>query len=232
MIEIRKANERGHFNHGWLDTYHTFSFAGYYDPKHVQFRTLRVINEDRVEAGSGFGTHPHRDMEIISYVLSGALGHRDSMGHSQGIEPGEVQVMTAGSGITHSEYNHSETETTHFLQIWLMPKEKGLTPRYDQKRFSDDEKRNTLKLIVSGDGREGSLMINQDADLYATLLEPGNSVEHRLVPGRGGWLQVIRGKVDLNGIALAAGDGAAIEEEQFVRISAEDNAEVLLFDLA
>lgn len=232
MITVRKASERGHFNHGWLDTHHTFSFAGYYDPEHMQFRVLRVINEDRVEAGSGFGTHPHRDMEIISYVVSGALGHRDSMGHSQSIEPGEVQVMTAGSGITHSEYNHSKSEETHFLQIWIMPKARGLKPRYDQKRFDDAEKHNALRLLVSGDGRDGSLMINQDADLYGSLLSAGTSLERRFASGRGGWVQVIGGKVDINGHSLSAGDGAAIEDEELVRISAEDNAEILLFDLA
>lgn len=231
MIKIRKASERGHFNHGWLDTYHTFSFARYYDPEHMQFRALRVINEDRVAAGNGFGTHPHDNMEIITYVVSGALGHRDSMGHSQSISPGEVQVMTAGSGITHSEYNHSDSEETHLLQIWIMPKARGLKPRYDQKRFEDSEKRNALHLLVSGDGRDGSLMINQDADLYGSLLESGNSVEYRYTSSRGGWVQVIRGKVDVNGVALASGDGAAIEDEELVRISAEDDAELLLFDL-
>lgn len=232
MIKVRKSEDRGHANYGWLDTYHTFSFANYYDPEYSSFRDLRVINEDRVAPKQGFGTHPHRDMEIISYVVSGALGHRDSMGHAQEIRPGEVQVLTAGSGITHSEYNHSQTEKTHFLQIWLVPKENDLTPRYDQKKFEEDEKRNNLKLIVSGDGRDDSLMVNQDVSLYASLLSNGNELSHTLEPFHYAWVQVISGKLKVNGTSLTSGDGAAVIDESDLQIIAEDDSEFLLFELA
>jgi quercetin 2,3-dioxygenase len=231
MIRVRKASERGHFDHGWLDTYHTFSFASYYDPEHVQFRDLRVINEDRVQPGRGFGTHPHRDMEIITYVVSGALGHRDSMGHDQSIQAGEVQAMTAGTGITHSEYNHAEDAVTHLLQIWILPSREGLEPRYDQRRFTAEEKRGRLKLIVSGDGREDSLPINQDVDLYASILAAGESLDHQPGKGRHAWIQVVRGGLEVNGTQLAAGDGAAVSDEQTLHIAADKESEFLLFDL-
>lgn len=232
MITIRKSEERGHADHGWLDTYHTFSFAGYFDPRHMGFRTLRVINEDRVSAGQGFGTHPHRDMEIISYVLEGGLAHRDSMGNAGIIHPGEVQVMTAGKGITHSEFNHSESELTHFLQIWLLPDREGLEPRYDQRLFSEEEKRDRLKLIVSGDGRDGTLQINQDADVYASILSAGRDFHFSIIDGRGVWLHAIYGKLWVNGVSLKTGDAVAVEGEDSMLISADDDSEFLLFDLA
>lgn len=232
MITVRPSNERGHFDHGWLNTYHTFSFASYYDPEHMGFRSLRVINEDWVQAGSGFGTHPHRDMEIITYVLEGALAHQDSMGTSSAIRPGEVQRMSAGSGVTHSEFNHSQTEAVHLLQIWIMPDKKGIKPSYEQTAFPDAEKRGKLRLVASRDGREGSVSINQDAELYATLLEPGETVTHELGVKRYGWAQVVRGGITLNGQPLQAGDGAAISNEERVELTGTESAEVLLFDLA
>jgi redox-sensitive bicupin YhaK (pirin superfamily) len=235
MITIRPAKERGHANHGWLDTNFTFSFADYYDPKHMGFRSLRVINEDRVSAGSGFGTHPHNDMEIITYVLEGALSHQDSMGTGSTIVPGEVQHMSAGTGVLHSEYNHSKDEQLHLLQIWILPERRGITPRYDQKFFADAEKLNRLRLIASPDEAEGSVKLNQDAEIYATLLEPGKAVTHKLAAGRYAWIQVARGSVKLNGQVLNAGDGAAVSDEQQITLTGDsDNkqAEVLLFDLA
>lgn len=232
MITIRKADERGHFDHGWLNTYHTFSFADYFDPQHTGFRQLRVINEDRVQPGQGFPTHPHRDMEIITYILEGALEHKDSLGTGSVIRPGEVQRMTAGTGVTHSEYNHSKIEPVHFLQIWIWPERRGLKPGYEQKMFSPTEKRGKLRLIASQDGREGSVTVHQDVSLYATLLERSESVAWELKLGRHAWLQVVRGEVTLNGIHLEAGEGAAISEERGLRILAENNAEGLLFDLA
>jgi redox-sensitive bicupin YhaK (pirin superfamily) len=231
MIKVRKAEERGNFDYGWLNTYHTFSFAAYYDAEHVKFRDLRVINEDRVQPGEGFGTHPHNDMEIISYVVEGALGHRDSMGHSQSIEPGDVQVMTAGSGITHSEYNHSDSQVTHFLQVWIIPRNKELEPRYDQRHFSPDDKRDLLRLIVSQDGRDGSLQINQDVSLYASVLTAGHELDYSLEAGRHAWLQVIKGSVTINSAKLKAGDGAAVSDEAQLTISAGEESEILLFDL-
>ncbi|GFO53464.1 quercetin 2,3-dioxygenase [Geomonas sp. Red276] len=232
MVRIRKASQRGHADHGWLNTYHTFSFADYYDPAHMGFRALRVINEDRVQPAMGFPTHPHRDMEIISYVLEGALEHRDSMDNGSTIRPGEVQQMTAGTGITHSEFNHSASEGLHFLQIWILPAHNGLTPGYQQKYFAPDEKRGCLRLIASPDGREGSVTIHQDAHLFASLLEKGERVSHSLRPGRHAWLQVVRGEVTLNGQQLAAGDGAAISDEPTVALEGLTSAELLLFDLA
>jgi redox-sensitive bicupin YhaK (pirin superfamily) len=232
MITVRPANERGHADHGWLNTYHSFSFASYFDPNHMGFRSLRVINEDWVQAGGGFGTHPHRDMEIITYVLEGALEHRDSMGTTSAIRPGEVQRMSAGSGVTHSEYNHSPAEAVHLMQIWILPAEKGIQPSYEQQLFPAEEKRGRLRLVASPDGRDGSVTIHQDAELYVTLLEPGETVTHGLGPERHAWVQVARGGVTLNGTALQAGDGAAISAEDSLEITGTEPAEVLLFDLA
>lgn len=232
MIRIRKSDERGHFHHGWLDTYHTFSFDQYYDPNFMGFRSLRVINEDRVQPGMGFPTHPHRDMEILTYPLEGALQHRDSMGTGSIIQPGELQRMSAGTGITHSEFNASRTEPVHLLQIWLLPERKGLKPSYEQKAFPEAERRGRLRLVASQDGRDGSLTVHQDVSLYAGLLEPGQKVTHRLEPSRSAWVQVARGKVHLNGSALEAGDGAAISKQQEIELGSEDAAEILLFDLA
>ena len=227
MIHIRKANDRGHANHGWLDTYHTFSFADYYDPEQMGYRTLRVINEDRVAPGGGFGTHGHRDMEIVTYVLEGALAHQDSMGNRGVIRPGEVQRMSAGTGVLHSEMNASDKEPVHFLQIWILPERGGITPGYEQKRvdFSDG-----LRLIASPEGEEGAVKIHQDARLYGARIDNGTTVEHKFADGRHGWLQVARGEVEVNGKKLNAGDGAAIENEPSLRITGR-NGEVLLFDL-
>ena len=230
MITVRKAEDRGHFDHGWLDTRHTFSFADYHDPAHMGFRHLRVINEDRVAPGQGFPTHGHRDMEIISYVLEGALEHRDSLGTGSVIRPGEVQRMTAGTGVTHSESNPSRTEPVHFLQIWILPARRGLTPGYEQKVL--DEKRGVLRTIASPDGREGSVTIHQDVTLYAALLDEGMEVVHTPAPGRHAWVQVARGAVTLNGRPLAVGDGAAISDEPSLRLAGTAPSEVLLFDLA
>jgi redox-sensitive bicupin YhaK (pirin superfamily) len=230
MITIRRAGDRGHANHGWLDTHHTFSFADYYDPRFMGFRSLRVINEDRVEPGVGFGTHAHRDMEIVSYVLEGALAHRDSMGTGSIIRPGEVQRMSAGTGVTHSEMNPSETEGVHFLQIWILPERRGLKPEYEQKKFEDDERRGTLRVVASPNGRDGSVTIHQDVEIYSTLLDDNAEVRHDFRTDRYGWVQVTRGEVEVNGQKLVAGDGAAIENESAVTIRGE-GAEVLLFDL-
>lgn len=230
MITIRRADERGHADHGWLDTYHTFSFADYYDPEQMGFRALRVINEDRVRGGRGFGTHGHRDMEIISYVLEGALGHRDSTGTDGVLRPGEVQRMSAGTGVMHSEMNASEREPVHFLQIWILPERAGITPGYEQKKFEDAEKRGKLRVVASPDARDGSLKIHQDVTLYTTLLEDGQSVTHDFTPGRYGWVQIARGEAELNGQKLKAGDGAAIADESRVTLTGK-GAEVLLFDL-
>lgn len=232
MVEVRRSEDRGHAQHGWLDSYHTFSFGHYYDPKHMGFRSLRVINQDRVEPGRGFGAHPHNDMEIVSYVVQGALAHKDSTGTEEVIRPGELQRMSAGTGITHSEYNASSTEPVHFLQIWILPERQGLKPGYEQRAFADDEKRGALRLIASRDGREGSVTIHQDVALYATLLEPGQAVTHGLAPGRHAWVQVVRGGVTANGQALSAGDGAAVSEEEGVELTGQAPAEVLVFDLA
>ena len=228
MIRLRRAEDRGHFDHGWLNTYHTFSFADYHDPDFMGFRSLRVINEDRVEPGRGFGTHGHRDMEIISYVLEGELGHGDSMGTGSVIRPGEVQRMSAGSGVMHSEKNASAMPV-HFLQIWILPERKGITPGYEQKAFPASERENRLRLVASHDGRDGSLTIHQDADLYTATLVDGGSVTFDFRPNRYGWLQVARGAVTVNGEELRAGDGAAIEQEPQVTIAGD--GEVLLFDL-
>jgi hypothetical protein len=232
MIQIRKSDERGHANHGWLDTHFSFSFADYYDPKHVHFRTLRVMNDDRVAGGGGFPMHPHRDMEIVTYVLEGALEHRDSMGNGSVITPGDIQYMSAGTGVTHSEFNASETEPVHLYQIWMFPEKQGLKPAYGQKNFSEVEKRGKLRLLVSPDGRDGSVKIRQDNDLYATVLGTGETVRHELKPDRHAYVQVARGSVTLNGTKLEEGDGAAISNEKAVELTGADKAEVLLFDLA
>ena len=231
MISLRPAHERGHANHGWLDSWHSFSFADYRDDQHVQWGPLRVINEDRVAAGQGFGTHSHRDMEIISYVLEGSLGHTDSMGNAENIVPGEVQRLSAGTGITHSEFNHSSTGTTHFLQIWIIPGHSGLKPAYDQKHFSDDQKRGRLRRVVSPDGAEGSVSINQDASLYAGLFDGAESAELSLAPGRLGYVHVVKGRVMVNGMPLGAGDALRYRDEPRVSIQQGTGAEVLVFDL-
>ena len=232
MINIRRAQERGHFNFGWLDTYHTFSFGEYYDPRQMGFRSLRVINEDRVAPGYGFPTHPHQDMEILTYVLAGALEHRDSMGTGSIIRPGEVQRMSAGTGVTHSEYNPSREEPIHLLQIWLLPERRGIRPSYEQKQFAEEEKRGRLRLIASPDAADGSVIIHQDARLYATILDAGAEVTHELAPARHAWVQVVGGEVEVNGGRLGASDGAAGSEEEAVRLKAVAEAELLLFDLA
>jgi quercetin 2,3-dioxygenase len=232
MITIRKAGDRGHFDFGWLDTYHTFSFGDYRDRKFMGFRSLRVINEDRVAPQTGFPTHGHRDMEIITYVLEGALEHHDSMGNGSVIRPGEVQRMTAGSGVTHSEANASETDGVHLLQIWILPNARNLPPSYEQKTFADEEKRGRLRLVASDDGRDGSVTINQDAAIYATVLEPSSSVAHELAANRNAWIQVARGAISVNGNDLNQGDGAAISDESTVTVTGRELAEVLLFDLA
>jgi quercetin 2,3-dioxygenase len=232
MITIRKSEDRGHFNFGWLDTYHTFSFDQYFDPAHSHFRKLRVINEDRVAPDRGFPTHSHADMEIITYILSGALEHRDSMGNGSVIRPGDVQRMSAGTGVSHSEKNPSETEPVHLLQIWIMPRAKNLPTGYEQKAFSEDDRRDRLRLVASEDGSEGSVAIQQDARLYAGILQPGATIEHQIAEGRFAWLQIARGSLKLNDLELHQGDGAAIKEERVLKLIAEDEAEVLLFDLA
>jgi redox-sensitive bicupin YhaK (pirin superfamily) len=232
MIAIRKSQDRGHADHGWLNTHFTFSFADYYDPKHEQFRTLRVMNDDRVAGGGGFPPHPHRDMEIVTYVLEGALQHQDSMGNGSVIKPGDIQYMSAGTGVTHSEFNASKTDPVHLYQIWMFPESRGLKPAYDQKNFTEAEKRGKLRLLASRDGREGSIKIRQENDLYATVLAKGDSVRHELKPERHAYVQVARGSVKLNGKELAEGDGAAISAEKSVELTGVKDAEVLLFDLA
>lgn len=235
MIQIRRGNERGHADHGWLNTYHTFSFADYYDPRFMGFRSLRVINEDWVQPGHGFPTHPHRDMEIITYVLEGSLEHKDSMGTGSVIRPGEVQKMSAGTGVRHSEFNHSDKELVHLYQIWILPEKQGIQPMYEQKTIPANEKKGRLRLVASpqgGDGN-GAVKLYQNAELYSTELEPGQTIERRLAEGRYAWVQVARGSVELNGNLLHAGDGAAIAQEQRIKLTGSDQgSEVLLFDLA
>jgi quercetin 2,3-dioxygenase len=230
-ITIRPAKERGHADHGWLDTWHTFSFSDYYDPSFMGFRTLRVINEDFVAPGHGFPTHPHRDMEIITYVLQGALQHRDSLGTGSIIRPGEVQRMSAGTGVRHSEANPSAEEAVHLLQIWIEPAKKGIAPGYEQKAFGDPEKRGRLRLVASPDGADGSVTIHQDARVYATLLGPGQQAVHTLAAGRHAWLHVARGSLTLNGEHLGTSDGAAITGESVLTLVGDQDAEALLFDL-
>lgn len=230
-MAIRKSDERGHFDHGWLDTRHTFSFAGYYDPEFVGFRDLRVINEDRVIGGEGFGTHSHRDMEIITYVLDGQLAHRDSSGGGGVIGPGRVQRMSAGSGVAHSEFNGSKTEPVHFLQIWIMPEKRGIPPSYEEKDFPLAERLGKLRLVASPEGEAGSLRINQDAKVYASVLRAGDELRHPMQLDRYGWVQVARGELTLNGVPLEAGDGAALAEQRELVIRSEQGAELLVFDL-
>jgi quercetin 2,3-dioxygenase len=232
MIRIRKAQERGHFDHGWLDTYHTFSFADYYDAAHMGFRSLRVINEDRVQPGRGFGMHGHRDMEIITYVLEGAVEHKDSLGTGSVVRAGELQHMTAGTGVRHSEFNPSNSEPVHLYQIWLVPARKGLEPSYEQQAFPEEERRGKLRLVASPDGTNRSQTIQQDARLYLASLNAGQAVAHALKNGRHAWLQVLRGKIALNSQPLSAGDGAAVSDEVNLEIKGHDNSEVLLFNLA
>jgi redox-sensitive bicupin YhaK (pirin superfamily) len=230
-LAVRRSEERGRANFGWLDSRHTFSFGHYHDPQHMGFGPLRVINDDRVAPGGGFPAHPHSDMEIISYVLEGAMEHKDSLGTGSVIRPGDVQRMSAGTGIRHSEFNASKTDPVHFLQIWIMPERKGIEPGYEQKAFADAEKRGRLRLVGSRDGRDGSVTIHQDVDLYATLLRGGDIVEHTIAAGRGGWVQVARGSVELNGTTLREGDGVAVTASGPLRIEGLADAEVLLFDM-
>jgi redox-sensitive bicupin YhaK (pirin superfamily) len=232
MIQVRKANERGHAQHGWLDSFHSFSFADYYDPRHMGFRSLRVINEDRVAPGRGFPTHPHRDMEIVSYVLDGSLSHKDSMGTGSVIKPGDVQRMSAGTGVLHSEFNGSNEDQVHFLQIWLLPERRNLPPGYEQKTFGDAEKRGKLRLVASRDGRDGSVTVHQDVALYAGLFDAGEKAEHQLSPGRHAWVHVARGSARVNGVELGAGDAAQLSEEERVVLEGVTGGEVLVFDLA
>jgi len=231
MITVRKSKERGASNLGWLDSKHTFSFGHYYDPDNLGFGTLRVINEDVVKGGAGFGTHPHDNMEIISYVLDGALAHKDSLGTGSVIRPGDVQRMSAGTGIAHSEFNASQTDPVHFLQIWVLPEKRGLKPDYEQKSFPAEERQGRLRLVAARDGRDGAVTVHQDLDLLVGNLAKGDAVSHPLRPRRKAWVQVTRGKVSVNGTEIAAGDGAALTDETEVKIAANDNSEVLLFDL-
>lgn len=232
MITLRQSNERGHANHGWLDSYHTFSFANYYDPQHMGFRALRVINEDWVQPGKGFGTHGHKDMEILTYVLEGALEHKDSIGNGAIITPGEVQRMSAGTGIMHSEFNSSPTQLVHLLQIWILPNQQSLQPSYEQRTFPLEDRRGKLQLIAAKDGDGGAVTIHQDVNLYSAVLQKGDRVSHQLQPNRYAWLQVAGGEASLNGYALKAGDGVAVSEAELLNISTDTDAEILLFDLA
>ncbi|HEX4590771.1 MAG TPA: pirin family protein, partial [Gemmataceae bacterium] len=232
MITVRPAADRGHTKLDWLDSWHSFSFGDYYDPANTQFRSLRVLNDDRVAPGGGFGMHPHRDFEILSYVVSGALEHKDSLGTGSVVRAGEVQRITAGTGVLHSEFNPSATEPVHFLQIWLTPERRGLKPGYEQKEFPEADRRGRLRLVASRDGRDESVTIHQDADVYATLLQAGETVTHELRPGRFAQLQVARGAVTINGKLLAAGDGGYVSDEAIVKLAATEPTELLLFDLA
>src|SRR5213083_172332 len=230
MIELRKSADRGHAQHGWLESDHSFSFADYYDPQHMGFGALRVINDDRIAPGMGFGTHGHRDMEIVTYVLEGALEHKDSLGTGSVIRPGEVQRMTAGTGVTHSEYNPSRTEPVHFLQIWILPERQGLAPGYEQRAFPAAEMQGRLRLVASRDGRESSVTLHQDARILAARLAPGEEIVHSFAPGRHAWVQVVRGALALDGTALAAGDGTAVSDESRFALAARAPSELLLFD--
>ena len=232
MMSLRRSQDRGHADHGWLKSQHSFSFAGYYDPAHMGWGNLRVINEDRVAAGTGFGKHGHRDMEIISYVLSGELAHQDSMGHIKGIPPGDVQRMSAGSGVTHSEFNHAQDQTTHFLQIWIEPNVTGIAPSYEQKSIPEAQKRGVLRLIASPDGAQDSVTIHADAALYAGLFDGDESAALTLAPGRKGYVHLVRGTLDVNGQTLSSGDAALLANEEHVALSHGKDAEVLVFDLA
>ncbi len=231
MITLRRSADRGHADHGWLKSFHTFSFADYHDAAHMGFGNLRVINEDRITPGTGFGTHGHRDMEIVSYVLSGALAHQDSMGNGTAMLPGEVQRMTAGSGVRHSEFNHAKDETTHFLQIWIVPERSGLVPGYEQKAFSAEDKRGRLCLVAAPDGRDGAVTLNADAAIRAGLFDGDETAELALSPGRRTWVHVARGAITANGQALQAGDAIGLQDEPLLRLSQGQGAEVLVFDL-
>ncbi|MDX9837377.1 MAG: pirin family protein [Azoarcus sp.] len=231
-MSLRRSQDRGHADHGWLKSQHSFSFAGYYDPAHMGWGNLRVINEDRVAAGTGFGKHGHRDMEIISYVLSGELAHQDSMGHIKGIPPGDVQRMSAGSGVTHSEFNHAQDQTTHFLQIWIEPNVTGIAPSYEQKSIPEAQKRGVLRLIASPDGAQDSVTIHADAALYTGLFDGDESAALTLAPGRKGYVHLVRGTLDVNGQTLSSGDAALLANEEHVALSHGKDAEVLVFDLA
>jgi quercetin 2,3-dioxygenase len=232
MLQVRRSAERGHFDHGWLDTYHTFSFSEYYDPAHMGFRALRVINEDRVAPGQGFGMHGHRDMEIVTIVLEGALQHRDSLGNGEVLRPGEFQRMSAGTGIRHSEFNPSATEPVHLYQIWLLPERAGLAPSYEQKPIPPANEPGRLRLVAAPGGDCGALTIHQEVRVYLGPVNPGDTVTHPIAAGRHAWLQVLRGDVTVNGVALTVGDGVAVSDEPELRIAATSPAEVLLFDLA
>ncbi len=232
MITLRPAHERGHFNHGWLDTSHSFSFGDYHDPRHMGFRSLRVINEDVVAPSTGFDEHPHRDMEILTYILSGSLAHKDSLGSAQSLQPGDVQRMTAGAGIRHAEFNPSPSTPVHLLQVWIRPRERALPPAYGQTHFSTQERQNSLRLIASPDAAQGSLSLQQDARVYASILSQGRTLTHALNPSRGCWIQVAAGALDVNNLTLRAGDGAAIEHEPTLTLAAREPCEFLLFDLA
>jgi len=232
MMTLRASGERGHADHGWLKSFHSFSFAGYYDPDHMGFGNLRVINEDRVAAGRGFGTHGHQNMEIISYVLSGELAHKDSMGNVKGIPPGDVQRMSAGTGVQHSEFNHAEGQTTHFLQIWIEPNVKGIAPSYEQKTFPEAEKRGALRLVASPDGALGSVLIHADARLYAGLFDGDESTTLALDPQRKSYVHLVRGQLDVNGQTLQPGDALALQSESQLQLAHGQDAEVLVFDLA
>ncbi|KQP37206.1 pirin family protein [Pseudorhodoferax sp. Leaf274] len=232
MLTLRKSADRGHADHGWLKSHHSFSFAGYHDPAHMGWGNLRVINEDRVAPGKGFGTHGHRDMEIISYVLSGELAHKDTLGNVKGIPPGDVQRMSAGTGVMHSEFNHAPDQTTHFLQIWIEPARNGIAPSYEQKRFEADEKRGRLRLVASPDGADGSVTVHADAALYAGLFDGAEAATLALDPARKGYVHLVRGALDVNGQRLLAGDAALLQGESQLALSGGQDAEVLVFDLA
>jgi redox-sensitive bicupin YhaK (pirin superfamily) len=232
MLTVRPSSDRGHADHGWLKSFHSFSFAGYYDPDHMGWSNLRVINEDRIAPGTGFGTHGHRDMEIISYVLSGELAHKDTMGNIKGIPPGDVQRMSAGRGVQHSEFNHAKDQTTHFLQIWIEPNQQGIAPSYEQKTFADESKRGVLRLVASPDGAQGSVTIHADAAVYAGLFDRNESAQLALDPSRKGYVQLVRGALTVNGQRLKAGDAALLAGEAELRLADGEDAEVLVFDLA
>ena len=232
MITLRPSQERGHVTHDWLNTYHTFSFDQYYDPKHMHFRSLRVLNEDVIQPGMGFGMHPHQDMEIVTIVLEGALEHKDNMGNGSVIRPGDIQRMTAGTGVLHSEFNPSKTEPTHLMQIWIFPEKKGLEPGYEERTFDQDTQRGRFSLIAARDPRDGAVKIHQDAELYFARLDAGETARHELKPDRHVWLQVAKGEVKLNGTSLQAGDGVAVKEEKLIEVSAAQPSELVLFDLA
>lgn len=232
MLRVRKSNERGFADHGWLKSHHSFSFADYYDPQHMGFRSLRVINEDLIKSGTGFGSHPHNNMEIITYVVQGALQHKDSMGTTAVINPGEVQHMSAGTGVVHSEYSVGKDQYTHLLQIWIVPNSRGGNPSYGQKSFESDLNSKKLVLVVSNDGRDGSIRIKQDADLYISRLKAGDNLEYVIRKGRGVWVQVVSGRLDINGVEINAGDAVSLEEESLLKIMASEKSELIFFDLA